>query len=89
MTIFSGFVLYAILWFLTLFVVLPIRLTTQGEAGNVVPGTPESAPENPQIRKRMAITTVVSFVLWAIIAGIILSGRVGVADFDILYRLTR
>lgn len=86
MTIFSSLVLYAILWFMTLFVVLPLRLTTQAEAGHVVPGTPESAPADPQIRKRMLITTGVSFVLWVVIAGIILSGRVGVDDFDFIYR---
>ena len=86
MTIFSSLVLYAILWFMTLFVVLPLRLTTQAEAGHVVPGTPESAPADPQIRKRMLITTGVSFVLWVVIAGIILSGRVAVDDFDFIYR---
>ncbi len=89
MTLFSAFVLYAVLWFLTLFVVLPLRLTTQGEAGQIVPGTPESAPHDPQMRKRLKITTAVSAVIWAIVAAIILSGVVGIDDFDILYRATR
>lgn len=88
MTIFSSLVLYAILWFMTLFVVLPLRLTTQAEAGHVVRGTPQSAPADPQIRKRMLITTGVSFVLWVVIAGIILSGIITVEDIDILYRMT-
>ncbi|MCB1409914.1 MAG: DUF1467 family protein, partial [Rhodobacteraceae bacterium] len=39
----SAFVLYAFLWFLTLLVVLPIRLKTQEDVGEVVPGTPRSA----------------------------------------------
>ena len=44
MTVVSAFVLWVIIWFLTLFVVLPIGLTTQEEAGEVVPGTPAGAP---------------------------------------------
>jgi predicted secreted protein len=89
MTVFSGFVLYAVLWFMTLFLVLPLRLTTQGDAGSVVPGTPSSAPQDAQMRKRLTITTIASFVIWAIVAAIILSGMVGVDDIDFLYRATR
>lgn len=89
MSLFSALVVYAVLWFLTLFLVLPLRLTTQREAGQVVPGTPGSAPENPQIRKRMLITTAVSFVLWVVIVGVIISEVVGVEDMDFLYRATR
>lgn len=88
MTIFSSFVLFAVIWFLTLFVVLPLRLTTQGEAGQVVPGTPESAPADPQIRKRMLITTGVAVVIWGLIVAIILSGIIGIDDMDILFRMT-
>ncbi|MCC6001133.1 MAG: DUF1467 family protein [Pararhodobacter sp.] len=89
MTLFSGAVLYAVVWFLTLFVVLPIRLTTQGEMGNVVQGTPSSAPSDPQMRRRLGITSAVSLVIWAIIAAIILSGVVSVDDFDFIGRASR
>lgn len=82
MTIFNGLVLYAVLWFVTLFVVLPIRLTTQADVGQIVPGTHGSSPENPQMRKRALITTAISAVLWVIIAGIIISGVIGVQDLD-------
>ncbi|MCC5969768.1 MAG: DUF1467 family protein [Pararhodobacter sp.] len=88
MTIFSGFVLFAVVWFMTLFVVLPLRLTTQGEAGAVVPGTPESAPANPQIRRRMLITSAVAVVIWAVLATIILTEMIGVDDIDFLFRMT-
>lgn len=82
MTIFNGLVLYAVLWFITLFVVLPLRLTTQSDTGQVVPGTHGSAPSDPQMRKRMGITTAISAVLWVIIAGIIISGIIAVEDMD-------
>jgi len=88
MSPFSAFVLFAVIWFLTLFVVLPLRLTTQGEAGEVVRGTPQSAPSDPQIRKRMIITTGVALVIWAVITAVILTEVIGVEDMDILFRLT-
>lgn len=83
---FSAFVLYAVIWFLTLFVVLPLRLTTQGEAGRVVPGTPESAPADAQMKKRLIVTTVAGTLIWAVVAWVILSGAITVADLDALYR---
>lgn len=88
MSLFSAFVLFAVIWFMTLFVVLPLRLTTQGEAGEVVRGTPQSAPSDPQIRKRMLITTAVALVLWAATVAVILSEVIGVEDMDFLFRLT-
>ena len=51
MGITAAIVVYAMLWFLTLFLVLPFRNRTQGEAGEVEPGTPSSAPEDAQMWK--------------------------------------
>ncbi|MCL4187973.1 MAG: DUF1467 family protein [Rhodobacteraceae bacterium] len=82
MTITSAIVLYAVLWFLVLFVVLPLRLTTQGEAGHVVPGTPESAPHDAGLPRKMRIVTAVAAVLWLAIAGTVLSGAISVRDLD-------
>ena len=50
MTITGAIVLYAVCWFMTLFVVLPIGVQSQEEAGDVVPGTPASAPTAPMLR---------------------------------------
>lgn len=85
MGIFSAFVLYAVIWFLTLFVVLPLRMTTQGEAGSVVPGTPGSAPADAQMKRRLIVTTVAGTIIWAVVAGVIVSGALTVADLDALY----
>ena len=35
----AALVLFAVIWFLVLFVVLPLRLETQGDRGEKVPGT--------------------------------------------------
>jgi predicted secreted protein len=87
MAITSALVLYAVLWFLTLLVVLPIRLRTQGDVGQIVHGTHAGAPHEPQMKKRILITTAVAFVLWALIAGLIISGTLTVRDIDWFERM--
>ncbi|MFW8594552.1 DUF1467 family protein [Cribrihabitans neustonicus] len=82
MGITSGLVLYAVIWFLTFLVVIPIRLETQGDRGEIVPGTHAGAPETHHLKRKAWITTGVAALLWAVIAGIILSGVISVNDFD-------
>ncbi len=87
MTITAALVLFAVIWFMTLLIVLPIRIKTQGDMGDIVPGTHAGAPEVHHMKKKMWITTGISVVLWAIIAGIIVSGVISVRDFDWLNQL--
>lgn len=88
MGITSALVLFAVIWFMVFFIVLPLRLTTQGEAGEVVPGTHASAPHNPQMARRAKITTVIALVLWGGIAGVILTGTISVRDLDWFNRMS-
>lgn len=87
MTITAALVLFAVIWFLTLLVVLPVRVKTQGDLGDIVPGTHAGAPEVHHMKKKLWITTGISIVLWAIIAGIIVSGVISIRDFDWLNQL--
>ncbi|MBV1902167.1 MAG: DUF1467 family protein [Marinosulfonomonas sp.] len=82
MAVTSGFVLFAVVWFMVLFVTLPIRLRTQGDEGEIVPGTQAGAPANFNLKRTMLIVTAVAFVVWAIIAGVIISGVISVSDPD-------
>ncbi|MBF9051365.1 DUF1467 family protein [Roseobacter sp. HKCCD9010] len=86
MNLVTGIVLYAIIWFMTLFVILPIRLISQGEAGNVAEGTHASAPEKPQLKRRFLVTSAVAAVLWGIAAWVIISGAITIADIDLFNR---
>ncbi|HXV25503.1 MAG TPA: DUF1467 family protein [Alphaproteobacteria bacterium] len=63
MTVFSGVLVYAVIWWLVLFTVLPwgIRRSEQPEPGHAV-----EAPANPRIFLRFAITTVIATVLFGI-----------------------
>jgi predicted secreted protein len=88
MSITSAIVLFAVIWFMVLFVVLPLRMKTQGEAGEIVPGTHASAPADPQLKRKVKIVTLASFVLWVIIAGTILSGIISIRDIDWFNRMS-
>ena len=87
MGITSALVLYAVIWFMTFLVVIPIRVDTQGDLGDIVPGTHAGAPENHHLKKKAWITTGVAFVLWVITSAIILSGLITVDDFDLFHRV--
>lgn len=87
MSISAALVLFAVIWFMVLFVVLPLRLTTQGEAGDVVPGTHKSAPADAQIGRKARITTIWALGIWAVIAGVIFSGVISVRDIDWFNRM--
>ncbi len=82
MSITSAIVLFAVIWFMTFLIVLPIRLKTQGDVGRIVAGTHVGAPHDPRIGRRAKIATAISVVLWVAIAGAIVSGVISVRDFD-------
>lgn len=80
MAITSAIVLYVVIWFLTFFIALPIRIQTQGDLNKIVPGTHAGAPEHHHLKKKAIITTLVAAALWLIITGIILSGWISISD---------
>lgn len=83
MNITGAIVLYSITWFMVLFCVLPVRMTTQDEAGDIVPGTPRSAPANMRMGRKMKVTTLIATPIWGAIAAVILWGNIGVQDLDV------
>ncbi|MFK7763902.1 MAG: DUF1467 family protein [Roseobacter sp.] len=82
MGITSALVLFAVIWSMMFLIILPIRVKTQGDLGQIVPGTHAGAPEVHNIGKKAKITTVLSLILWAIIATIILTEAITVRDLD-------
>ncbi len=83
----SGLVLFAVIWFLVLFVVLPLRLETQGDRGEIVPGTQAGAPANVNMKRKFIVTTIAAVVIWAIVAAVIWSEIVTVRDLDFFNRM--
>ena len=88
MTITGAFVLFAVTWFMVFFCVLPLRFTSQADAGTVVPGTPQSAPAEENVGRKARITTWVAIVIWAAICAVILWGGIGINDLDVFGIMT-
>jgi len=80
----SGVVLYLVVWSMTFLVAIPIRIQTQGEAGDIVPGTHDGSPQVHHLKKKAWITTAVATVIWAVLAYIIITGTITVRDIDFL-----
>ena len=57
---------YFICWWITLFIVLPIGLRTQGDEKSIVNGTVESAPARFRPMRVFLMTTVLAAVFYAI-----------------------
>ena len=61
----TGILVYVVLWWLVLFVVLPIGVRSHDEdEQDVVPGTHSSAPTKPLLVRKALATTLVAGVLW-------------------------
>jgi predicted secreted protein len=87
MTVTAAIVLFSVVWSMVFFVVLPLRLVTQGDAGEVVPGTHASSPHEFQLGRKARITTVWSVGIWMGLAALILWGPWSVRDLDWFERM--
>lgn len=65
------------MWFITLFVVLPFFARTQDEEGDVVPGTPESAPAKINMAKVFLANTVVAIIAFSAVYAIVANLEAG------------
>ena len=84
----SGLVLLAVIWTVVFFIVLPLRLETQGDKGEIVPGTHASSPADFSFKKKAKITSIIAVPIWIVIAGVILSGTVSIRDIDWFERMS-
>ena len=88
MTLTGAVVLYAVLWFLTFYIVLQVRTRTQAESGQeIVPGTPPSAPAVEDVGRSAKIATLYATAIWAVAVGVIMSGWITLEDIDFFHRL--
>lgn len=61
MGIFSGILVYVVLWWITLFAILPLWVTqTQSAVGGNEPG----APQNAFMKRKILITSAIAFICW-------------------------
>ncbi len=86
MGITSALVLFAVIWSMVFLIALPIRVQTQGDLNDIVPGTHAGSPEHHHLRTKAIWTTVIALVIWAITVTIIVSEWISVDDVESLFR---
>ena len=74
MSPFSAFVVYLLIWWVTLFGVLPMGVRGQAEENDIVNGSEPGAPVNSNIKRKFVITTVIATIIWVIVCAVIISG---------------
>ncbi len=79
MTLFFHFAVYFIVWWFSLFIVLPTGVFSQADAGEVEPGTVASAPAKYRALRTIGLTTLLSAVLYGTW---LMLGYVWGIDFD-------
>ena len=60
----SGVAIYFIIWWTSLFVVLPFGQRSQEDDAKVVPGTTHSAPSAARMGRKVVQTTIVATVVF-------------------------
>jgi predicted secreted protein len=76
----SAVVVFIVIWWLTLFIVLPfgVRRTENPE-----PGHDHGAPAKPMLWRKVAVTTAISIVLFAAVYGIVEYELIALSDIMI------
>ena len=87
MSITAVIVIFATIWFLALLVALPIGLRTQAEDGEIVPGTPSSAPVDPMIRKKLLWATYAATAITIPLCAFIVYSGLSMRDLDIWHMM--
>jgi predicted secreted protein len=65
MTLTTALAAFFLVWWVTLFAVLPWGVRSQHEGGEMAPGTDPGAPSNFRLGRKLLWTTVVALVVYA------------------------
>jgi predicted secreted protein len=80
MTLPSAIAIYFVIWWLSLFMVLPFGIRNAHEAGETVgQGHEAGAPVRPMLWRKIAATTILATILFAVVYG---QTRFGWISFD-------
>jgi len=81
---FSALVVWLIIWWLVLFIILPIGIRGQAEENDIVEGSEPGAPHTLNIKRKFIQTTIIASVIWVLTCALILSG---IISWDMLAKL--
>ena len=80
---------YFLIWWTTLFAVLPWGVRSQAESGEIVAGSDPGAPSLPRLRNKLIWTTLVSGVVFAAFFVVYTMRLVTLDDLATLFGLLR
>ena len=63
----GSIILFLIIWWLILFILLPINIDNKAPNSTEYEGNDRGAPKNPQILKKFILTTIISVILWFVV----------------------
>ncbi len=66
----GGLALYFVIWWITLFAILPFGIRSQVESGEVVAGSEPGAPSAPALQEKAIWTSLVSSVVLLIVVAV-------------------
>jgi predicted secreted protein len=67
MTVTAAIALYFVIWWLTLFAILPFGIRSQQEAGEVVAGSEPGAPAATRMLRVVLINSVVAIIVFLMV----------------------
>jgi predicted secreted protein len=67
MTVSFALAIYFIIWWIVLFAVLPFGVKSQVESGEFAQGTDPGAPATPQLLRKMAVTSILAGLIFALV----------------------
>ncbi len=85
MSITTGIVTFIMVWWVTLFTVLPFGIKGQWEDRDVKDGSDPGAPLKPQLMRKFLITTGIAVLIWALVYVIIVTNVLDLISFDWLF----
>jgi predicted secreted protein len=63
MSVGGAIAFYFVIWWIMLFITLPIGVKSQNEAGDITPGTDPGAPSFPALRERAIWTSIIASIM--------------------------
>lgn len=77
MNVFSGAMVYVLVWWMVMFCMLPLNIQSLTTGEN---GTMPGAPREPGLKRKAVLTTIISTFVWLIIYAIIRSNLISFHD---------
>lgn len=68
--------IFTIIWWVVLFLMLPLGVSSQHEGLNMIEGTDPGAPQAPKLLLKLSLTTIVAALLFVLLIVIVNNGGV-------------